>query len=149
MDSPVTFPSFKWAQYGTNDYFNAIDKINEMYRKMLTIGEAKKVFRDKVCPMMTAKTKDKFNKARRSLNVKYWKYTRTSKATLPKLSDDVAFVPDHASIMAHLGNGCLCSEKSLQRKGSLSSSITWKLSICSCAPSAESATLSPRQSLTS
>lgn len=94
MDSPITFPSFKWAKFGTNDYFNAIDKINEMYRKMLTIGEAKKVFRDKVCPMMMAKTKDEFNKARRSLNVKYWNYTKTSKATLPKLSVDVAFVPD-------------------------------------------------------
>ena len=94
MDSPVTFPSFKWAEFGTNDYFNAIDKINEMYRKMLTIGEAKKVFRDKVCPMMTAKTKDEFNKARRSLNKKYWNYTKTSKATLPKLSVDVAFVTD-------------------------------------------------------
>ena len=94
MDSPVTFPSFKWAEFGTNDYFNAIDKINEMYRKMLTIGKAKKVFRDKVCPMMTAKTKDEFNKARRSLNKKYWNYTKTTKATLPKISADVAFVPD-------------------------------------------------------
>ena len=40
------------------------------------------------------KTKDEFKKAQRSLTVKYWKYTRTSKATLPKLSVDVAFVPD-------------------------------------------------------
>jgi hypothetical protein len=94
MDSPVSFPPFKWANFGTNDYFNAIDEINDVYRKMLVIGEAKKVFRDKVCPIMTAKTKDEFKKARRSLNVKYWKYTRTSKATLPKLSVDVAFVPD-------------------------------------------------------
>ena len=93
MDSPVTFPSFKWVQFGTNEYFKAIEEINDVYRKMLMIGEAKKVFRDKVCPMMTAKRKDDFKKARRSLNEKYWKYTRTSKATLPKLSVDVAFVP--------------------------------------------------------
>ena len=94
MDSPVTFPSFKWAEYGTSDYFKAIEEINDVYRKMIVIGEAKKVFRDKVCPMITAKTKDEFKKARRSLNVKYWKYTRTYKATLTKLSVDVAFVPN-------------------------------------------------------
>jgi len=63
MDSPVTFPSFKWVQFGTNEYFKAIEEINDVYRKMLMIGKAKKVFRDKVCPMMTAKTKDDFKKA--------------------------------------------------------------------------------------
>ena len=94
MDSPVTFPSFKWAEFGTNEYYKAIDEINDVYRKMIMIGEAKKVFHDKVCPIMSAKTKDKFKKARKRLNDKYWHYTRTSKATLPTLSDDVAFVPD-------------------------------------------------------
>ena len=58
------------------------------------LSKAKKVFRNKVCPMMTAKTKDDFKKAQRSPNEKYWKYTSTSKATLPKLSIDVTFVPD-------------------------------------------------------
>ena len=94
MDSPVTFPSFKWAKFGTTDYFNAIDKINDVYRKMLMIGKAKKVFHDNVCPMMTAKTKDDFKKAQKSLNNKHWRYTRTSKATFPELSVDMAFVPD-------------------------------------------------------
>ena len=63
MDSPVTFPKFKWAKFGTNNYFNAIDEINVVYRKMLMIGEAKQVFHDKVCPMMTSKTKEDFKKA--------------------------------------------------------------------------------------
>ena len=94
MDSPLTFPSFNWAEFGSSDYFKAIDEINDIYRKMLTIGEAKKVFRDNVCPMISAKTKDEFKKARKRLNEKYWKYTRTPKATLPKLSVDVEFVPD-------------------------------------------------------
>ena len=58
------------------------------------IGKVKKVFCDKVCPVMTAKTKDEFMKARKMLNEKYWKYTTTSKATLPKLDVDVAFVPN-------------------------------------------------------
>ena len=94
MNSPVNFPSFKWAQFGINDYFKAIDKINEVYRKMLMIGKPKKVFCDKVCPMMTTRTKDEFKNAWRSLNVKYWNYTRTSKATLPNLSNNVLFIPN-------------------------------------------------------
>ncbi len=70
-DSLVTFHSFKWAKFGTNDYFKAIDEINEVYRKMLMIGEAKKFFRDKVCPMMTAKKKDEFKKAQKRLKENY------------------------------------------------------------------------------
>ena len=40
MDSPVAFLSFEWAGFGTDDYFYAIDKINEIYRKMVIIGKA-------------------------------------------------------------------------------------------------------------
>ena len=71
LDSPTTFPSFDWAEFGTDYYFYAIDSINEIYRKMLIIGKAKKVFRDKVCPMMTAKTKKEFNDSLRRLQLKY------------------------------------------------------------------------------
>ena len=56
MDSPVTYPEFKWAELGSNEYLKAIDEINDMYRKMMTIGKSKKVFHDKVCPMISAKT---------------------------------------------------------------------------------------------
>ncbi len=42
MDYLVSFPLFKWANFGTNDYFHAIDEINDVYRKMLMIGKAKK-----------------------------------------------------------------------------------------------------------
>ena len=63
MESPVTFPSFKWDKSGTNDYFKDIDEINEGYMKMIMIGKVKKVFCDKVCPMMMAKTKDEFKEA--------------------------------------------------------------------------------------
>jgi len=89
---------------------------------MLKIGKAKKVFRAKVCPMMMDKTKDEFKKARRSLNEKYWKYTRTSKATLPKLSVDVAFVHDPRKYCDTPGQQLPTLRKSLQRKGSLRSS---------------------------
>lgn len=60
---------------------------------MLSIGEAKKVFRDQVCPMMTAKTKSEFMKAKRNINDKYNKYIKTSKAVL-KLRGHVHFIPD-------------------------------------------------------
>ena len=93
MDSPVTYPRFKWAEFGSNEYLKAIDKINDMYRKMITIGKSKKVFHDKVCPMISAKTQDEFKRERKRLSDKYWNYTRKSKTTLPKISDDVAFVP--------------------------------------------------------
>ena len=46
MDSPVTYPRFKWAKFGSNEYLQAIGEINDMYRKMITIGKSKKVFHD-------------------------------------------------------------------------------------------------------
>ena len=60
---------------------------------MLRIGEAKKVFRDQVCPMMTAKTKNEFINAKKKINEKYWNYIKTSKAVL-KLRRNVHFIPD-------------------------------------------------------
>ena len=64
LDSPVKHPEFKWTTTYSNEYFEIIEDINDAYRKMLSIGEAKKVFRDQVCPMMTAKTKNEFMKAK-------------------------------------------------------------------------------------
>ena len=64
MDSPIKYPNFPWAPRRSQDYMKAIDNINDAYRKMLRIGEAKKVFRERVCPMMTAKTKEECQKAR-------------------------------------------------------------------------------------
>ena len=71
MDSPIAYPKFKWAQFGSNEYLKAIDKINDIYRKMIMIGESKKVFHDKVCPMISAKSQDEFKKAHKRLNEKY------------------------------------------------------------------------------
>ena len=93
MDSPVTYPEFKWAELGSNEYLKVIDKISVMYRKMIKIGKSKRIFHDKVCPMISAKTQDKFKRERRHLYQKYWNHTRKSKTTLPKISDDVVFVP--------------------------------------------------------
>ena len=92
-DSPVTYSEIKWAELGGNEYLKAINKINNMYRKMIKIGKSKSVFHDKVCPMISTKTQDEFKRERRRLNQKYWNHTRKSKTMLPKISDDVVFVP--------------------------------------------------------
>ena len=65
MDSPVKFSKFSWALPQSDEYCKAIDDINNAYRNMLRIGEAQKVFRDQVCPMLTAKTKDEFKRLRK------------------------------------------------------------------------------------
>ena len=44
LDSPVKHPEFKWTTTYSNEYFEIIEAINDAYRKMLSIGEAKKVF---------------------------------------------------------------------------------------------------------
>ena len=49
MDSPIKFPKFNWAPPHSDEYCKAISDINDAYRKILIIGEARKVFRDQVC----------------------------------------------------------------------------------------------------
>ena len=82
MDSAVKIPKFNWAPPHSNEYCNAIVDINDAYRKMLIIGEAQKVFRDQVCPMLTAKTKEEFKKAQKIVTDKYRNYMKTNKARL-------------------------------------------------------------------
>ena len=93
MDSPIEYPNFCWAPRRSQDYMKAIDNINEAYRKMLIISQAKKVFQNQVCPMMTAKTKEEFRKAQRNIDQKYWNYIKTTKATLSNFCVDAEFLP--------------------------------------------------------
>ena len=93
LDSPAKPPKLNWTTTYSNEYFKAIEDINDAYRKMISIGKAKKVFRDKVCPMMTAKTKSEFVKAKRTIDRKYSRYISTAKPVL-KLKRDVYFIPD-------------------------------------------------------
>ena len=44
LDSPVKPPKLKWTTIYSDEYFRAIEDINDAYRKMLSIGEADKVF---------------------------------------------------------------------------------------------------------
>ena len=89
LDSPVKPPKFKWTTSYSNEYFEATEDINDTYKKMLSIGKAEKVFCDKVCPMMTAKTKDEFMNIKKRINKRYWSYIRTAKE-LFKLSTGLA-----------------------------------------------------------
>lgn len=93
IDSPAKPPKFKWTSTYSDEYFKAIEDINDAYRKMLSIGEAKKVFRDQVCPMMTANTKEEFHRAKKTIQWRYHRYISTNKAVL-KLRGDVYFIPD-------------------------------------------------------
>ena len=62
LKSHIKYPDFTWADVGSEEYLNAIDDINDVYRKMLKIGKAVEVFHDKKCPMMSAKSKKDFQK---------------------------------------------------------------------------------------
>ena len=70
MDSPLELPQFKWTDMGTDEYFKAVEDINDAYIKILMTGKAEKVFWDQFCPMMTAKTREDINRAKRTIN---WK----------------------------------------------------------------------------
>ena len=84
-----------------------------------------------------------------SASVKSPEITKESpKPLCPKSVTMWPLFPLHTSTVAHLQNVCLLSEKSLQGKGSLSLSITRKLSICSGVPHAGSVTSNPCRSLT-
>ena len=79
MNAKMPYPQFAWAEKGSDDYFHAIDTVNDRYRKMLAIGKATKVFRDAqngLCTMLSAKTKPQFQQAARNVNLSYTRYTK-------------------------------------------------------------------------
>ncbi len=55
MNSPVGYLRLLWAKSNNNEYTNAIEVINDCYRKMLMIGKSKEVFQDKVPDLLKAK----------------------------------------------------------------------------------------------
>ena len=79
----MTYPRFKWAKFNSKEYLQAINEINDMYRKMIMIGKSREVFHDKVCPMISAKTRNEFKTARNRIRDNYWRYSTTSKTLCP------------------------------------------------------------------
>ena len=47
MDKEMPYPTFEWAQFGSQECLDVIEDINEAYRKMLSIGKAQQVCLDK------------------------------------------------------------------------------------------------------
>ena len=82
LNSNIKCPDFTWVDVGSEEYLNAIDDINDLYRKMLKIGKAAEVFHDKECPMMSAKTKKEFDKHRDTTKRNYRNYVKTPKSKL-------------------------------------------------------------------
>ena len=54
LNSNIKYPDFTRTDVGSEEYLNAIDDINDMYRKMLEIGKAAEVFHDKECPRVVS-----------------------------------------------------------------------------------------------
>ena len=74
MDSVPNYPKFDWVEKDTEEYYDAIDTINECYRKMLKIGKARAVFReakDDVSNLLKAKTKKEFLTAKKNIEERY------------------------------------------------------------------------------
>ncbi len=82
-----------WTDVGSEEYLNAIDAINDVYRKMLEIGKASEVFHDKECPVMSAKTKQDFQKHQDSMKRNYRKYLKTPKSKLGHFRVDSKILP--------------------------------------------------------
>jgi len=93
LNSNIKYPDFTWTDVGSEEYLNAIDDINDVYMKMLEIGKAAEVFHDKECPMMSAKTKQDFQKHRDSMKRNYRNYLKTPKSKLGHFCVDSEILP--------------------------------------------------------
>ena len=93
------YPKFRWIDRNKNmqQYKNAIGDINHAYRQMLAIGKIGPVFREtkeNVSNMLTAKTEEEFNNAKRNINRRYKSHVDAGKTTLSNFRIDTEFIPD-------------------------------------------------------
>ena len=130
MHAPVTYPEFKWTRNGTDDYFYAIDQINDKYRKMLAISEAKKVFRDKTCPLMTVRSKKEFRCEQKNFKGNIWSTPNRTGQNL--FCQSLSSMWSSFPTLERIEKSCLHFNKTLQKKGSSSLNMIWNVSICSC-----------------
>ena len=94
MNSKVCYPTFPWAELGSQDYIDAIERVNAAYRDMIAIGKGPEKFRDKVTPMLTATTKKEFLTSHKSLRRTYNDHFKKKKAYLKNFNVDTEFYPD-------------------------------------------------------
>ena len=93
LNSNIKYPDFTLVDVGSEEYLNAIDDINDVYRKMLEIGKAEEVFHDKEFLMMSAKTKKEFDKHRETMKRNYQNYLKTPKSKLSNFCIDTGILP--------------------------------------------------------
>lgn len=116
MDSPVTFPSFKWAEFGTNDYFKAIDEINDVYRKCSRSAKRRKSSVPRSVQWWWTRQR---MSSRRLEEVSMKSTGSTPGHPKPLCPSSVLMWHSfmiHASIVTHLGNSCLRSENHCKGK---------------------------------
>ena len=97
LDSRPPYPHFEWAEVGSQEYWDAITDINESYRNMLSIRKTKVVFRvakEGISTMLTAKTKDNFDKAKRDIKTQYNSNMNAKKATLNNFQLRTELIPN-------------------------------------------------------
>ena len=94
MNSDVAYPTFPWAELGSQEYIDAIERVNGAYRDMVAIGKGPQKFRDKITPMLTAKSKQEFMTAHKSLRRTYNDHLKKKKASLERFNVETEFYPD-------------------------------------------------------
>jgi hypothetical protein len=96
LNSPVDYLNIPWAKHDTDEYTEAIEVINDCYRKMLMIGKCREVFRlanNKVPELLSSKNKSDFTLARTNIERRYKRYVDSGGIQL-KIRIPTFLVPD-------------------------------------------------------
>ena len=133
MNSPVGYLRLLWAKSNSNEYTNAIEVINDCYRKMLMIGKSKEVFRDKVPDLLKAKTYQDFTLAKDSIERRYDRYLKSGGIKL-KIQIPIELFP-HPTKYTHIASlptqrSILVREEILHHKFQMKNLNVVKCEIC-------------------
>ena len=97
MNSKVSYPEFKWAEFASKDYLYAIASINRAYNLMLAIGKADDAFRVKAKGldyMLNCDDKKQFKSAIKNIYRRYRNHIKAGKARLQNFQADTEIIPD-------------------------------------------------------
>ena len=78
MSSPVTYPTLKWTELGSQEYYDAIGDMNAAYRMILMTGKDP----NQVQKMLDAETKKDFLRERRNIRRNYKTHVDAGKPVL-------------------------------------------------------------------
>ena len=97
MNAAQDFHSFEWCEMYSEEYYTALEDVNEGYRNMLQIGMTKDAFWKKkknVANMLTATTKKQFKAAKKAAKERYNRYVTDGKTVLKNFAVDTELLPD-------------------------------------------------------